>query len=114
MFVSRVYRPDKRWPWYTLLALEFPFTVALLALFGIADPNTYRTKLWADGAANGFNSSPETGLYAAANYRPYTTPGVWSQLYGHPRSHPYPGILLMSLAVSQVTILSSQFWQHLS
>ncbi|CAD0093284.1 unnamed protein product, partial [Aureobasidium vineae] len=36
----------------------FPFTVAALALFAIAQPNTYRTRLWTDGYNNGFNSSP--------------------------------------------------------
>ena len=79
MFLSRRYRPNK-WPFYGLVGVEFPLTVALLALFGIAAPNTYRTKLWQDGADNGFNSSPLTGIYAHANYRPYTTPKVWTQL----------------------------------
>lgn len=79
MFISRRYRPNK-WPFWGLVGFEFPLTVVLLALFGIAAPNLYRTKLWADGAANGFNSSPTTGLYAAANYRPYNPPKVWSQL----------------------------------
>ncbi|KAI1622647.1 hypothetical protein EDD37DRAFT_482735 [Exophiala viscosa] len=77
-FLSRRWKPNK-WPFYILIGLESPLTVALLALFGIASPNLYRTKLWQDGADNGFNSSPSTGLYAAANYRPYTTPKVWSQ-----------------------------------
>ncbi len=80
MFISLRYRPNK-WPFWGLVGLELPLTVALLALFGIAAPNLYRTKLWTDGATNGFNSSPTTGLYAAANYRPYTAPKVWSQLY---------------------------------
>lgn len=78
MFLSRRYRPNI-WPYYSLIAIELGFTIALLALFGIASPNTYRTKLWQDGANNGFNSSPTTGLYAAANYKPYKTPMVWSQ-----------------------------------
>lgn len=69
------------WPYYGLVACELPLTVALLTFTGIAAPNLYRTKLWQDGANNGFNSSPLTGVYAAANYRPYTTPRVWSQLY---------------------------------
>jgi len=77
-FLSRRWKPNK-WPFFVLLGLELPLTVALLALFGIAAPNLYRTKLWQDGSDNGFNSSPTTGLYAAANYRPYTTPKVWSQ-----------------------------------
>ena len=83
MFLSNRYRPNK-WPFYVLVVSEFPFTVALLALFGIADPDLYRTLLWQDGADNGFNSSPNAALYAAANYRPYTTPKVWSQLYVPP------------------------------
>ena len=78
-FLSRRWKPNK-WPFYILLGIELPLTVALLALFGIASPDTYRKRLWQDGADNGFNSSPLTGLYAAANYRPYTTPRVWSQL----------------------------------
>jgi len=77
-FLSRRWKPDK-WPFYILVPLELGLTIGLLALFGIASPDTYRTKLWQDGADNGFNSSPLTGLYAAANYRPYTTPKVWSQ-----------------------------------
>ena len=79
MFLSRRYRPNK-WPFFGLVGIEFPLTVALLALFGIAAPNTYRTKLWQDGADNGFNSSPVTGLYAHANYKSYATPKVWTQL----------------------------------
>ena len=80
MFLSRRYRPNK-WPFYVLIALEAPLTIALLALFGIAAPDLYRTKLWQDGAENGFNSNPNAALYAAANYKPYTAPRVWSQLY---------------------------------
>jgi len=83
MLFSNRYRPNK-WPFYVLVVSEFPFTVALLALFGIADPDLYRTLLWQDGANNGFNSNPNAALYAAANYRPYTTPKVWSQLYVPP------------------------------
>jgi len=79
MFLSRRYRPNK-WPFYAFIALEIPLTISLLALFGIAAPDLYRTRLWQDGANNGFNSNPNAALYAAANYRPYTTPRVWSQL----------------------------------
>jgi hypothetical protein len=64
-----------------LVVLEFPLTVSTLALFGIADPDTYRTKLWRDGSSNGFNSDPSTPLYAAANYQPVKVPLVWSILY---------------------------------
>lgn len=63
-----------------LFIIEFPLTVALLTLFGIADPNTYRTKMWQNGADQGFNSNPNEILYAYANYRPIDPPLVWSQL----------------------------------
>ena len=61
-----------------LLVLEFPFTVAILALFGIADGDTYRTKLWQNGADKGFNSAPSVVLYSFANYAPISTPLIWS------------------------------------
>lgn len=79
MFVSRT------WRWKKLilgmLVFEFPFTVAGLALFGIASPNLYRTQLWQEGGDLGFNSSPNTILYAYANYKPVKIPLVWSSLY---------------------------------
>ncbi|OJD15650.1 hypothetical protein AJ78_04111 [Emergomyces pasteurianus Ep9510] len=62
-----------------LIGIELPVTIAILALFGIAAPDLYRTKLWKDGAENGFNSGPEDRIYALANYLPYSTPKPWSQ-----------------------------------
>ena len=71
----------------SFFVIEFPLTVAALALFGIASPDTYRTALWAEGAQHGWNSNPNEILYAAANYRSLTVPMVWSQLYVlHPNS----------------------------
>ena len=67
-------------PFLWLCMLEFPMTVACLALFGIADPNTYRTKLWKEGYKNGWNSDPVDILYAIANYKPVDTPHPWNQL----------------------------------
>lgn len=64
---------------YFMLA-ELPVTVVILTLTGIASHNLYRSLLWQDGADNGFNSAPNEALYAAANYRPYTAPMVWSSL----------------------------------
>ncbi|PSK51613.1 hypothetical protein B9Z65_2880 [Elsinoe australis] len=63
----------------SFFALELCLTVAALALYGIADPNLYRTKLWLDGALNGFNSHPEQVLYAYANHEKPIIPLVWSQ-----------------------------------
>jgi hypothetical protein len=63
------------------MALELPFTIVILTFTGIASHDLYRTKLWQDGANNGFNSSPDEVVYAAANYRPYKVPMVWGSLY---------------------------------
>ncbi|KAJ9292956.1 hypothetical protein DTO271G3_8254 [Paecilomyces variotii] len=76
MFFPKKYRSHKAA--LIMMAAEFPFTVVILILTGIADHNTYRTKLWQDGADNGFNSAPDEAIYAAANYKPYTPPMVWS------------------------------------
>lgn len=65
-----------------LMVFELAGTVAALTLFGIADPDLFRTTLWQVGADNGFNSSPKEILYAYANYRPLPKiPFVWSQTY---------------------------------
>lgn len=64
-----------------LMTAEFPITIVILTLTGIASHDLYRTLLWQDGADNGFNSAPNEALYAASNYRPYTPPMVWSALY---------------------------------
>lgn len=79
MFLPRRYRIPKLF--LALLIIELPFTVALLALFGIASPDTYRTRLWQDGADNGFNSDPNLRVYAYANFRSYDTPLAWTSLY---------------------------------
>ncbi|KAL7620363.1 hypothetical protein AAE478_009358 [Parahypoxylon ruwenzoriense] len=65
--------------YYTMLA-ELGGTVAVLVLFGISQPDLYRTKLWRAGNELGFNSSPSVILWAYANYEPMPTlPFVWSQ-----------------------------------
>ena len=65
---------------YGFFILELGLVVASLALFGIANPDTYRTKLWQDGSDNGFNSDPSRAEYAAYNYQTYKFPLPWSQL----------------------------------
>lgn len=64
------------WP---LMIAELPGLVAVLALFGIAQPDTFRTVNWSVGYQNGFNSNPAITLYAYANHRPLPNiPLVWS------------------------------------
>jgi len=66
-------------PIYALLISEAPFIIAGLALYGIADPNTYRSRLWQDGFDNGFNSSPAQPIYDLVNGGQMHVPLVWSQ-----------------------------------
>ncbi|WYZ44370.1 hypothetical protein EsH8_VII_000806 [Colletotrichum jinshuiense] len=68
-------------PWmWALMPLELIGLVPLLVLFGIAQPDLYRTKLWEVGFANGFNSNPKMILYAYANYEPLpNVPFVWTR-----------------------------------
>lgn len=71
------------------MAVELPFIIVILTLTGIASHDLYRTRLWQDGADNGFNSAPDEILYAMANYRPYKVPTVWSSLYVLHACHNY-------------------------
>ncbi|KAI1774727.1 hypothetical protein F4818DRAFT_71063 [Hypoxylon cercidicola] len=65
--------------YFTMIA-ELLGTVSVLVLFGISQPDLYRTKLWRAGHELGFNSSPNVILYAYANYEAQPTlPFVWSQ-----------------------------------
>lgn len=64
--------------WWAMIP-ELACTVALLVLFGLAQPDLFRTQLWQAGNDLGFNSSPNIILYAYANHRPLPTiPFVWS------------------------------------
>ncbi|EAU36427.1 predicted protein [Aspergillus terreus NIH2624] len=76
MHISRNWRNHNLF--YILMAIELPVTIVILTFTGIASHDLYRTKLWQDGADNGFNSAPDELVYAAANYRSYHVPMVWS------------------------------------
>jgi membrane protein implicated in regulation of membrane protease activity len=99
-FISRSWRLPKII--YFLMVFELPFTVANLALFGIASPNLYRTILWRVGGELGFNSKPSTVLYAAANYRPVDTPLVWSSF--NTQYHLVIGVVCMFFWLVKVTL----------
>lgn len=65
--------------WIMMLA-ELALTITLLVLTALAQPDTYRTKLWKAGHELGFNSSPALLLYAYANGKtPPAVPFVWSR-----------------------------------
>ncbi|PKS08209.1 hypothetical protein jhhlp_001056 [Lomentospora prolificans] len=69
-----------RKPMWWGMVLELLGLVPILVLFGIEQPDLYRTKFWQIGFDNKLNSNPNMILYAYANHRPLPTiPFVWSQ-----------------------------------
>ncbi|KAH8883670.1 hypothetical protein GQ53DRAFT_427843 [Thozetella sp. PMI_491] len=67
-------------PLYLLMIPELLGTVAMLVLFGIEQPDLFRSAFWQIGFDNKLNSNPNMILYAYANHRPLPTiPFVWSQ-----------------------------------
>lgn len=74
----RVARKATSW----LMPIELIGLVPILVIFGIAQPDMYRTDMWRIGFENKLNSNPNMILYAYANYRPLpTVPLIWSQTY---------------------------------
>ena len=70
-----------RKPMYWLMVAELAGLVPILVLFGIQQPDLYRTKFWQIGYNEGFNSNPNMILYAYANHRPLPKiPLVWSSV----------------------------------
>ncbi|KAK0516075.1 hypothetical protein JMJ35_002109 [Cladonia borealis] len=62
-----------------MFIIEIPFCIAALALFGISQPDLYRTQFWQFGSDMGWNSNPNQLIYAYANYKPINAPLPWSQ-----------------------------------
>lgn len=83
--MARTYKIiHRRWrarrPLYWGMIPELLGTIAVLVLFGVQQPDMFRTVFWRIGAELGYNSSPVIILYAYANHRPLPTiPFVWSQ-----------------------------------
>ncbi|EGO52166.1 hypothetical protein NEUTE1DRAFT_132895 [Neurospora tetrasperma FGSC 2508] len=70
-----------RRPLYFGMVFELLGIVGVLVLFGIQQPDVFRTQFWEIGHLMGWNSSPNMILYAYANHQPLpTVPFVWSQL----------------------------------
>jgi len=72
-------RAARRGTWY-LMPLELLGLIPALVIFGISQPDLYRTDMWQIGFDNKLNSNPNMILYAYANYRPLpNVPLVWSK-----------------------------------
>ncbi|KAK4041557.1 hypothetical protein C8A01DRAFT_34397 [Parachaetomium inaequale] len=83
--MARTYRILHR-PWrakaplYWGMVPELAGVIALLVLFGLQQPDSFRTRFWQIGFDNKLNSNPKMILYAYANYQPLpTVPFVWSR-----------------------------------
>ncbi|KAK3329063.1 hypothetical protein B0H66DRAFT_12327 [Apodospora peruviana] len=83
--MARTYRIMHR-PWrvkapmYWGMIPELGLVISVLVLFGLQQPDVWRTQFWRIGHEHGLNSSPNILLYAYANHRPLPTiPLVWSQ-----------------------------------
>ena len=69
-------------PLYWGMLPELAGIVPLLVLFGVAQPDAYRTLFWRIGHDYKLNSSPNMLLYAYANFRPLPhVPFVWTKTY---------------------------------
>ncbi|EQB53344.1 hypothetical protein CGLO_06933 [Colletotrichum gloeosporioides Cg-14] len=63
-----------------LLCLESVVVFVALALFGIAYPDRFRSRLWRNGGEEGWCSNPRLRIYFYANYEePPEIPLIWSQ-----------------------------------
>lgn len=79
IILRRPWRAKK--PLFFGMIPELAGVIALLVLFGMAQPDAYRTLFWRIGFENKLNSNPNMLLYAYANFRPLpTVPFVWSQM----------------------------------
>ncbi|KAL8409097.1 hypothetical protein RB594_007515 [Gaeumannomyces avenae] len=76
--VRRKWRSRK--PLWFLMIAELAHLIPLLVLFGIAQPDVFRTLMWRIGYAEKLNSNPNLILYAYANFEPIPKiPFRWSQ-----------------------------------
>lgn len=62
------------------MPVELGILIVLLVIFGISQPDLYRSKMWRIGYDNGLNSNPAVILYAYANHESQPEVAfVWSR-----------------------------------
>jgi len=83
--MARTYKIlHRRWrvkrPLYWAMLPELALTIAVLVLFGIQQPDLFRSLFWRIGYELRMNSNPNIILYAYANHQPLPKiPFVWSR-----------------------------------
>jgi hypothetical protein len=77
-----LHRPWRaRRPLYYIMVPELAGVITLLVLFGVQQPDAFRSLFWRIGYENKLNSNPNMILYAYANYQEIpTVPFVWSRM----------------------------------
>ena len=76
--LHRPWRAKK--PLYLGMIPELAGIVPLLVLFGLAQPDAYRSLFWRIGFEHKLNSNPNMILYAYANHQPLPKIAfVWTQ-----------------------------------
>lgn len=65
---------------WIMMVAELALTITLLVLTALAQPDTYRSKLWKAGYELGFNSNPNLIVFAhSVGKTPPAVPFVWSR-----------------------------------
>ncbi|KAH0430237.1 hypothetical protein CcaCcLH18_07910 [Colletotrichum camelliae] len=86
-----------------LLLLESMVVLVALALFGIAYPDRFRSRLWRNGGEEGWCSNPRLRIYFYANYEePPEIPLIWSQRLTP--SNAATAILSLAVLFARITI----------
>jgi hypothetical protein len=76
-----IHRPWRaKWPLYWGMVPELAAIIPALVLFGVQQPDAFRSFFWQIGYENKLNSNPAMILYAYANHEPLPDiPFVWSK-----------------------------------
>ncbi|KAK2772615.1 hypothetical protein CKAH01_13911 [Colletotrichum kahawae] len=91
-----------------LLLLESMVVLVALALFGIAYPDRFRSRLWRNGGEEGWCSNPRLRIYFYANYEePPEIPLIWSQRLT--TSNAATAVLSLAVLFARITIAALRY-----
>lgn len=79
-FIHRKWPKVSRKATWWLMLCELAGLVPCLVIFGISQPDLYRSDMWKIGWENRLNSNPAEVLFAYANHRPLPKiPLIWTR-----------------------------------